>query len=424
MEPADLGAARGDQLQPGGPRPGQLSAGPVWRDCRRRGATLGDLPARPALYINAFDVGNRVRFIFSKQYVDTGRFLPHGWESTSNDPEDFVSENDLSFCRIDPGSLRIADAVFASSAYPFAFPNFALNHFGGKVRYKGRYVFLADGGLADNSGLLTLFTQMRAALPERARGAYVLAVSIDASLDDSVHGGTRFQERGIEQEYAWWNTIYRQGEEALDAAITAHQDAVFKFLETCGIVTDQLALNYPLELKRKGTKPASPEYASWEAPLREGRIKTRPCVIRLGLRDLSDAYYALWPRYLNDGAPEDRRLIQLLKENGIDEKKLGPWQATGAIVQRVRSIPTDFKLRRRDRRALDLAAYLLVHGRARALLVRLVPGGPTVTRIPRGRRSGYSVSRRRGKIQSMDFVGWNQGWGLIEMIVICERSGP
>src|SRR5262249_26353049 len=36
-----------------------------------RSASLADLPERPALYLNAFDVTNRVRFVFSKHYLDT-----------------------------------------------------------------------------------------------------------------------------------------------------------------------------------------------------------------------------------------------------------------------------------------------------------------------------------------------------------------
>ena len=37
-----------------------------------RGATIADLPSRPALYLNSFDVANHVRFIFSRHDIDTG----------------------------------------------------------------------------------------------------------------------------------------------------------------------------------------------------------------------------------------------------------------------------------------------------------------------------------------------------------------
>ena len=42
-------------------------------------ASIGDLPDQPALYINAFDVANHVRFVFSKAYIDTPYFQPSGW---------------------------------------------------------------------------------------------------------------------------------------------------------------------------------------------------------------------------------------------------------------------------------------------------------------------------------------------------------
>ena len=62
-----------------------------------RGATLGSLPDRPALYINAFDVANHVRFIFSKHYINTTFFQPRGALNKLSEPQELTSANDLTF---------------------------------------------------------------------------------------------------------------------------------------------------------------------------------------------------------------------------------------------------------------------------------------------------------------------------------------
>ncbi len=117
-----------------------------------KGLSLAQLPDRPVLYINAFDVVNHVRFVLLKHYIDAAFYQPKGYWGILRAPQDWTSENDLTFTYVDPNSVRVADAVYASSAYPTAYPNLAINHCGTKLLYAGSLIFLADGGIADNSG--------------------------------------------------------------------------------------------------------------------------------------------------------------------------------------------------------------------------------------------------------------------------------
>ncbi len=341
-----------------------------------QGRKIGELRDRPALYLNAFDVGNHVRFIFSRHFIDTYYYQPSWAGNALSAPQDFTSENDLTYCVVDPNSVRLADGVYASSAYPIFYPNLAVNHFGQKILFKGRLIFLADGGLADNSGLLTLFTQMKAAIDDDAQnGILPLAIYVDASEDWVGRSGSPFQESGIENEYAWHNTWYRQGEQTIDAAITIHQDAVFQFLASTGVFglpgfPDSLALNFPGLLSRQQTtqtsRGVSPK-AAWGELMNSGKLALRPCVIALGLRDIDDAYYNIWSAKEFGRNPEDPRLVELLARSGIQNYKAawtdGPFSSlNGQLMRRLRGIPTDFALSQSDRATLDLAAYILVHG--------------------------------------------------------------
>ena len=137
-------------------------------------------------------------------------------------PQDLTSENDLSFLDIEPKSVRLADAVTASSAFPFAYPNVALKHCGSKILFQGSRIFLADGALADNSGLVTLLTQMRAALDKSEGPHKVLVIAIDATLDRLDTNGSRFQQRGNEDRYAYENTIVGHGVESIESGGRAH----------------------------------------------------------------------------------------------------------------------------------------------------------------------------------------------------------
>ena len=316
-----------------------------------RGATLGSLPDRPALYINAFDVANHVRFIFSKHYINTTFFQPRGAPNKLREPQELTSANDLTFARIDPSSVRISDAVYASSAFPIAYPNFALRHCGQKILYQGQLIFLSDGALADNSGLITLFTQLRTALARDARGAAVVAIYIDASLDRLDANGSSFQRRGIEDRYAWQNTVFGHANESINSAIALLQDVGWKSIESSGVVTDQLSLNWETALTARTGRCGGEPRASWNAPFESGQLVARPLVIRLGLRDIVN------PDFLNvygrGLATDVARLQNLLRESGVQND----------LRERLLGIQTDFVLSDVGRKTLDLAAHMLVYGK-------------------------------------------------------------
>jgi hypothetical protein len=316
-----------------------------------QGATLGSLPDRPALFINAFDVANHVRFIFSKHYVDTTFFQPRGALNKLSEPQELTSANDLTFAGVDPNSVRISDAVYASSAFPIAYPNMSLRHCGQKILYQGQQIFLSDGALADNSGLITLFTQLRAALAREARQVAVVAIYIDASLDRVDTGGSSFQRRGIEKRYAWQNTVFGHANESINSAIALLQDVGWKAIESSGVVTDQLSLNWETALTTRTGRCGGEPRASWNAPFESGQLAARPLVIRLGLRDIVN------PDFLNvygSGLQTDiARLQSLLEQSGVQN----------SLREKLLGIQTDFVLSDVGRKTLDLAAHMLVHGK-------------------------------------------------------------
>jgi predicted acylesterase/phospholipase RssA len=323
------------------------------------GATLADLPSRPALYLNSFDVANHVRFIFSKHAIDTWFFQPKGAWGMLSAPQDLTSENDLTFANVQPKSVRLADAVTASSAFPFAYPNVALKHCGSKILFQGSRIFLADGALADNSGLVTLMTQLRAALDQSDGPHKVLVIAIDATLDRLDTNGSRFQQRGNEERYAYEDTIVGHGVESVESAVALMQDLGTKFLEGAGVDTDQLNMNWENTLtKRTGTCGPTSK-TSWGNMFEEGRLAARPLIIRLGLRDVMNPDFE--GQYGANLAGTEARLEALLRENGIEE---GTWQGVHKRLQAsLAGIGTDFVLTQKDRSALDLAAYLLVNGK-------------------------------------------------------------
>lgn len=316
-----------------------------------RGATLGSLPARPALYINSFDVANHVRFVLSRQYIETTYFQPRGALNRLSEPQDLTSANDLAFARVDPNSVRLSDAVYASSAFPIAYPNLPLRHCGNKILYQGQLIFLADGALADNSGLITLFTQLRAALARDAQKTAIVAVYIDASLDRVDTNGSSFQRRGIEGRYAWQNTIFGHANESINAAIALLQDLGWKWIESVGVVTDPLSQNWERALTARTGRCGGEPRASWNAPFETGQLTVRPLVIRLGLRDLVNPDF---PSFYGSGLATDAaRLQQLLSESGVQND----------LRERLLGIQTDFVLSAAGRKTLDLAAHMLVYGK-------------------------------------------------------------
>ena len=320
--------------------------------------TLGDLPLRPALYINAFDVANHVRFVFSRHYINTWFYQPRNAWGKLSAPQELTSENDLSFAKVAPNSVKLADAVTASSAFPFIYPNVALRHCGTKILFQGSRIFLADGALADNSGLLTLMTQLRAQLDSSKGPHRVLVISIDASLNRLDTNGSRFQQRGDEERYAWVSTFFGHGVETIDSAVTLMQDIGWKFLEGTGVETDQINMNWETSLtQRKGTcGPAAK--SSWENMFEDGRLSLRPLIIRLGLRDIMNPDFE--GQYGASLAPVRQRLDELARLNRIT----GDWQKMRSTMRETLSgIHTDFVLTDDNRRALDLAAFLLVNGK-------------------------------------------------------------
>ncbi|TAJ09536.1 MAG: patatin-like phospholipase family protein [Nitrospirae bacterium] len=330
------------------------------------GRTLGELPQRPVLYLNAFDVGNRVRFVFSRHFIDTGYYQPKMWTNQLNAPQAITSENDLVFARVDPGGVKIADAVYASSAFPFIYPNLAVHHFGNKIAFQGQRLFLADGGLSDNSGLLTLLTQMKIEIEQTPSTNLALAIYIDASID-AMGTGTKFQLQGIEETYASRDTYLGQGRNSVDAAIDHHEDAVFQFLESSGVIFDDLIPNYRLRLTVPPSGAPDPR-TSWQDLMLSGQLRVRPLIIGLRLRHVHDAYYTIWARYKDRSDPGKARLLELFRQSGIpsgleEGQETWPAETYRQLQRRISEIKTDFALDEDAQHTLDLVAYLLVHGK-------------------------------------------------------------
>ncbi|AGK56906.1 patatin-like phospholipase family protein [Hyphomicrobium denitrificans 1NES1] len=321
------------------------------------GATLTQLPASPALYINAFDVANHVRFVLSRSYIDTTFFQPTGWWGKLAAPQTLASENDLAFNRIDPSSVRLADAVYASSAFPMAYPNLPLKHCGSKILFQGSQIFLADGALADNSGLVTLLTELRADLDPDAKRSTVTIIAIDASVDRIDANGTKFQQTGIEDRYAWEGTVFHHAAESIFGAVALLQDLGWKFIESSDTVTDQLSLNWSQELTHRTGACEPSSKTSWKNSFESGALAMRPLIIRLGLRDVVNPDFASTYSDRLQNRPE---LTALLAENGIDD---GTSSLSRHLSKRLQNIPTDFMLTAADRKLLDLTAFLLVHGK-------------------------------------------------------------
>jgi predicted acylesterase/phospholipase RssA len=325
-----------------------------------RGATLADLPSRPALYLNSFDVANHVRFVFSKHYIDTAFFQPRGYWGMLSAPQDLTSENDLTFIKVEPKSVRLADAVTASSAFPFAYPNVALNHCGTKILFQGRRIFLADGALADNSGLVTLLTQLRAALEGSDTPHKVVVIAIDATLDRLNTEGSRFRRRGNEDRYAYESTVVGHGVESVESAVALMQDLGTKFLEGSGVETDQIKMNWHDSLTKRAGACGPASKTSWANLFEDGRLAVRPLIIRLGLRDIMDPDFE--GQYVANLVGKEARFDELLRANNAVGDSTWP-----ALQQRLETslagIDTDFVLTEKNRHALDLAAYLLVQAK-------------------------------------------------------------
>lgn len=327
-------------------------------------ATLADLPKRPALFINSFDVANHVRFVFSRHVVDTTYPLPRDYWGRLHEPRELSTANDVTFAKLDAASIKLADAVYASSAFPIYYPNMPLKYCGTRILFTGGQTFLADGAMADNTGLLTLVGEMRAALKDRKPRAATLVIAIDASLDRLGSSGSSFEDRGIEARYAWKNTIVGHANESINAAIALLQDVGWKSLEANGIVTDQLRGNWSLDLPKRTGRCGSTAKTSWSEPFESGQLLLRPLILRLGLRDVLNPNFLM---HIADAqVPRPDALKAHLTANDLPD---GLAAMSRALSKRIATIETDFTLTPDGRTTLDLAAYLLVHGKLLSDLV-------------------------------------------------------
>ena len=129
-------------------------------------------------------------------------------------------------------------------------------------------------------------TQLRAQLASSKGPHRVLVISIDASLDRLDTNGSRFQQRGDEERYAWTSTFFGHGVETIDSAVALMQDLGWKFLEGTGVETDQINMNWETSLTQRRGLCGPAAKSSWENMFEDGRLTLRPLIIRLGLRDI------------------------------------------------------------------------------------------------------------------------------------------
>jgi len=328
------------------------------------GATLSQLPARPVLYINSFDVVNNVRFIFSKHYIENELYLrpQKGEQFQIGGPHPLAAENDLTRDRVDPASILVGEAVYASSAFPFVYPNLVLNCFGSGVKYKGRRLFLADGGLGDNTGLLTLLTQMKYWSVQDPAQSLALAIYIDADNSSLLH------ESGTSEEiYGWRGTWLQQGHGSVEASMKMHEDTIFRFLTATGVMLAHQIDNWIVGQSGadgEGLPTSDPGGAgepepdmipwSWKKDVCSGKVLLQPWVLSLRLRNIGWAFNYL--ASLEGGMPERLKLLL----GAVNDKK--------DLTLRLAKIETDFALQDDDRKVLDLAAYILVHGQLKPQL--------------------------------------------------------
>jgi hypothetical protein len=136
------------------------------------------------------------------------------------------------------------------------------------------------------------------------------------------------------------------------------QDLGWKFLEGTGVETDQINMNWETSLtQRKGTCGSAAK-SSWDNMFEDGRLTLRPLIIRLGLRDIMNPDFE--GQYGANLTSTGQRLEELARLDGV----AGGWQELRASMrENLSGIRTDFVLSDENRRALDLAAFLLVNGK-------------------------------------------------------------
>jgi predicted acylesterase/phospholipase RssA len=309
-----------------------------------RSATLADFPDRPSLAVSATDALTGDMYLFSNRRVSG---------------ESPIISQDLFYDRIDPRSVRVADAVYASSAFPFIYPVLALNSgTAGKKSMDWQQRFLADGGLRDNSGLATLHQQIAAEFywhyryPQSPTARLALALWIDASV---VRVGYRRAYEWKGEGYAWRDTYLGQGRDSVGAAIDLHEKAVqhdlkmrgWIFFDHVDPILETLTIDYsPLQSER---------LLDWAFQDGAKALLLSPLIIALRLEDVPGA-----ASRVDSHDPELNRLYVLA---GLSIPRFAyPNDTDGELARAVANIQTDFSLTDKSQRILDLAAYILVQG--------------------------------------------------------------
>ena len=332
------------------------------------GKTLSDLPDSPLLFINAVDVINVERYVLAK-YGAARRFcLPEA------NP---LHANDLERMCVDPNSVLVADAVFASSAFPFVYPQLPIRSF--HCDHPSLH-FLGDGGLLDNSGLLTLLSQMEEASFFSKHCALSLGIWIDAEKDTKTSALRKVPQcRDTAEDYAWTNTLMRQGMTALDVLTTRVQSSVLNHL-----IEEKLLWNVwkkgrfqsaqlesftsYLQSPPKPPLRSSDEWINsqvhikpwWRSNIHNGAPPMmQPSLVWLSLKEVP----ASLTRLLQDRKDDDALLLKFIQNAGLDAEVLRNEgtrsDSEDLLSASLTGIATDFTLSKEHRALLDLAGYVL-----------------------------------------------------------------
>jgi len=302
-----------------------------------RKATLADLPRRPALFINATDVTHDQRFIFTNMFAAPVKDVFGNIT---------VQEDNLSDCAIDLRSVDVADAVYASSAYPIIYPNLLLNDWYYGYAKPGT-LLLADGGLLDNSGLLTLFDQLENIVSKSSSPRFVLAIYIDASTDSFDQKSSISDEN---QQLARQDTYFHQGVNEIESVINFNERSVQRSVTRSGVMGANFMDKEALLLSSsQNYRPKLDPDSYWMKASSSGKLLQRPWMLHLSLADVQWNVEDL-------EFPDTPEWHKLLEDSGL--KYIPPAKYPDVV----KSIATDFVLSGRQRSQLDVFAWILVHG--------------------------------------------------------------
>jgi predicted acylesterase/phospholipase RssA len=156
------------------------------------GATFAELPASPALLINAARLDDGRRFVFSNAVIPDDA---HGLALLEN-PRLRAASFSLPGCpRATPGDFSLALAVATSAAFPVAFGPAAIEASNDCSGAPTAWWHLSDGGVIENLGIETLEETALRALHAPTPPARVLLVSVDGeALPD---GEASFADRNL-----------------------------------------------------------------------------------------------------------------------------------------------------------------------------------------------------------------------------------